>query len=125
MEFGTYLATCRAKKKIPIRKFALQIGISPSFLCDLESGARSFPAKSKFPNLLNKIVVALELNKKEEECLRSLAEQSMLKGDKIPSEISSYLKRVPAASVALRKANEKNVSKEKWEKILQILEEEE
>ena len=47
----------------------------------------------------------------------------MLKGDKVSPEISAYLKRVPEAAVALRKANENNVSKEQWEKIIKILEE--
>ena len=47
----------------------------------------------------------------------------MLKGDKVSPEISAYLKRVPEAAVALRKANENNVSKEQWEEIIKILEE--
>ena len=123
MEFSNYLSQTRTEKHIPIRKFAALIGISPSFLCDLESGARGFPAKSKFPDLLENMIAALELSKKDAEYFRLLAEQSMLKGDKVSPEISAYLKRVPEAAVALRKANENNVSKEQWEKIIKILEE--
>ena len=123
MEFSNYLSQKRAEKHIPIRKFAALIGISPSFLCDLESGARGFPAKSKFPDLLENMIAALELSNEDAEYFRLLAEQSMLKGDKVSPEISAYLKRVPEAAVALRKANENNVSKEQWEKIIKILEE--
>ena len=123
MEFSNYLSQKRTEKHIPIRKFAALIGISPSFLCDLESGSRAFPAKSKFPNLLEKMIDALELNNEDAELFRSLVEQSMLKGDKVSPEISAYLKRVPEAAVALRKANENNVSKEQWEEIIKILEE--
>ncbi|MBO6262010.1 MAG: helix-turn-helix transcriptional regulator [Bacilli bacterium] len=123
MEFSNYLSQKRAEKRIPIRKFAAAIGISPSFLCDLESGARAFPAKSKFPDLLEKMIAALELNEEDAELFRSLVEQSMLRGDKVSPEISAYLKRVPEAAVALRKANENNVSKEQWEVIIKILEE--
>ena len=123
MEFSNYLLQKRTEKHIPIRKFAALIGISPSFLCDLESGARGFPAKSKFPDLLENMIAALELSNEDAEYFRLLAEQSMLKGDKVSPEISAYLKRVPEAAVALRKANENNVSKEQWEKITKILEE--
>ena len=122
MEFNDYLSQKRTEKKIPIRKFAAMVGISPSFLCDLESGSRAFPAKSKLPNLLEKMIISLDLDKEESELFRSLAEQSMLRGDKISPEISAYLKRVPAAAVALRKANENNVTKEEWEEIIKILE---
>lgn len=123
MEFNEYLSQKRIEKHIPIRKFAAMIGISPSFLCDLESGTRAFPVKSKFPDLLKKMVVALELNDEETELFQSLVEQSMLRGDKVSAEISAYLRRVPEAAVALRKANENNVSKEQWEEIIRILEE--
>ena len=59
MEFSNYLSQKRTEKHIPIRKFAATIGISPSFLCDLESGARAFPVKSKFPELLENMIAAI------------------------------------------------------------------
>jgi len=124
MAFGDYLAEKRKDRKMTIRFFAKEIGISPSFLCDLESNNRAFPSNSKVcPNLLNNIINCLKLNEEEATKLKSLADESMLRGDKIAQEISDYLKRVPEASLALRKANEKNVSKEKWDQIMKILEE--
>ena len=55
-EFGVFLSKKRKEVKKTVRGFAKEIGISPSFLCDLESGARSFPSNSKFPDLLNRII---------------------------------------------------------------------
>ena len=70
MEFSNYLSQKRTEKHIPIRKFASMIGISPSFLCDLESGARAFPAKSKFPDLLEKMIAALEKSSRSRSCFK-------------------------------------------------------
>ena len=124
MTFGGYLTQKRKEKGMTIRYFAKEIGISPSFLCDLETDDRAFPSNSKkCPDLFNNIVKTLKLNDDEKNELRKLADESMLAGDKISAEISEYLKRVPEASVALRKANENNVSKEKWDEIMKILEE--
>lgn len=123
MDFSNYLSKKRIESHITIRKFAAMIGISPSFLCDLENGARAFPAKSKSPDLLEKMITALGLDEASADYFRLLADQSMLRGDKVPTEISDYLKRVPEAAVALRKANEKNVTKEQWDEFIKILEE--
>ena len=123
MTFGQFLTSKRTERRITIRKFADSIGISPSFLCDLESGNRAFPANSrKYPNLLNDITEALSLNCAETELLRNLAQESMLIGDRVPSEISAYLKRVPEAQQALRVASEKGINKEDWEEFVKILE---
>ena len=123
MDFSNYLSKKRIESHIPIRKFAAMIGISPSFLCDLENGARAFPAKSKSPDLLEKMITVLGLDEASADYFRLLADQSMLRGDKVPTEISDYLKRVPESAVALRKANEKNVTKEQWDEFIKILEE--
>ena len=94
MTFGEFLLLKRTDQRITIRQFASNIGISPSFLCDLESGNRAFPANSrKYPDLLEKIISALSLDEKEATLMRNLAKESMLIGDRVPPEISDYLKR--------------------------------
>ncbi|MCQ3035128.1 MAG: helix-turn-helix domain-containing protein [Bacilli bacterium] len=114
----------RIEAKITIRSFANAVGISPSFLCDLENGSRAFPAKSKkTPDLLERMVATLNLNDNDAKLFKDYAEQSMLSGNRIPSEISNYLQRVPEAQQALRLAKDKSVTKEDWEKIIQILKE--
>lgn len=123
MTFGQFLALKRMEKRISVRKFATLIHISPSFLCDLESEHRAFPANSrKFPNLLDEIISALALNDEDSELIRNLAKESMLIGNRVPSEISDYLKKVPEAQQALRIASEKGVCKEDWENFVKLLE---
>lgn len=122
MTFGDFLSTKRVERKITVRGFALLIGISPSFLCDLESGNRAFPAKSrKYPDLFERISSTLKLTEEERKTLKDLSEESMLLGDRIPSEISEYLQRVPQAQQVLRLAKERDISKEKWEEIRKML----
>lgn|SRR5574344_1899842 len=123
MTFGEFLSMKRNEKKITVRGFASLVGISPSFLCDLESGNRAFPSKSrKYPDLLEKIISVLSLDVEEAKILKELSEESMLLGDRIPSEISEYLQRVPQAQQVLRLAKDRNISKEEWEEIAKLLE---
>ncbi len=124
MRFGEFLNEKRVGKRITVRSFAAMVGISPSFLCDLESGTRAFPARSKkSPDLLEKMVSALSLDDAEAKEFKDLAEESMLSGNRVPAEISEYLQKVPEAQQALRLAKEKSVSKEEWEEFVRMLKE--
>jgi len=123
MEFKDFLTLKRKEKGLSIRSFAKMIGISPAFLCDLESGNRAFPANSKkYPNLLNALIEKLELNEEESLLLSKLADESMLTKDKISLTIKEYLQNVPLAQQALRKAQENNVSSEKWNEFIKMIE---
>ena len=124
MRFGEFLNEKRVGKRITVRNFAAMVGISPSFLCDLESGARAFPARSKkSPDLLEKMASALSLSDAEAKEFKDLAEESMLSGNRVSAEISEYLQKVPEAQQALRLAKEKSVSKEEWEEFVRMLKE--
>lgn len=124
MKFNDYLSSKRREKGITVRAFAAMVKISPSFLCDLESGNRQFPSNSKVnPNLLNDIIASLNLVGDDAAMMEQLANESMLEGDKVPSDVSNYLKAVPQASAALRLAKDKNITQEKWDEIVRILEE--
>ena len=125
MAFKEYLAEKRKKKGIPTRAFARQVGISPSFLCDLESGHRSFPSDpTKAQELFSKMVTALELTPEEAIEFKSLADQSTLENGKLSGEIREYLLHNPQAQLALRKAKEKGVSDEMWAALIKKIEEE-
>ena len=124
MKFNDYLSQKRQERKLTIRKLALKIGISSAFLCDLESGSRSFPANSKkYPDLLERIIVELELDEKEKEIMIQLAHESMLERDKISPEIKGYLQSMPKAQEALRKAAQYGATNEAWELFIKSLEE--
>lgn len=124
MKFKDYLSTKRKERGITVRAFAAMVKISPSFLCDLESGNRQFPSNSKVnPNLLNDIIASLNLVGEDAAMMERLANESMLEVDKVSAEVSNYLKTVPQASAALRIAKDKNITQEKWDEIVRILEE--
>ncbi len=122
MDFGKFLNQKRAAAKITVRGFAQKVGISPSFLCDLESGNRAFPAKSKKnPDLMDKMIEALGLNEEDTKRFKEYAEESMLMGNRLPDEISEYLRNVPEAQQALRVASEKSITGEEWEQLVRTL----
>lgn len=124
MKFKELLRLKRTERKMTIRKLASLIGISPAFLCDLESGSRSFPANSrKYPNLLENIISALELDDHDKELMVQLANESMLEKDKISPEVKEYLQGVPRAQEALRKAAQCGASDEAWEAFIKSLSE--
>ncbi len=123
MAFKEYLAGRRKQKGIPTRAFARQVGISPSFLCDLESGHRSFPSDpTKAQELFNKMVVALELTPEEASEFKTLTDQSTLENGKLSGDIREYLLSNPQAQLALRKAKEKGVSDEMWAVLIKKIE---
>ena len=124
MNFKEYLFLKRQERQLTIRKFAALIGISPAFLCDLESGSRSFPANSKkYPDLLERIINVLDLNNDEREIMIQLAHESMLEKDKISPEVKEYLQGTPRAQEALRKAAECGATDEAWEVFIKSLKE--
>ena len=123
MEFKEFLMLKRKEKGLTIRGFASLLGISPAFLCDLESGNRAFPANSKkYPDLLKRIIEKLELNSNDASFMSKLADESMLSKDKIALEVKEYLQNVPLAQQALRKAQENNVTDEQWNEFIRMIE---
>ena len=122
MKFGKYLSLKRSERKLTIRKLASMIGISPAFLCDLESGDRAFPANSKkYPDLLEKMISELNLNEEDKKIFIQLANESMLEKDKVSSEVKDYLLNVPRAQEALRIAAASNATDEDWEAFIKSL----
>ena len=122
MDFKTFLAQKRKEKKIPVRKFAEMINISPSFLCDLERGLRNFPLNSKKnPNLFKDIVKHLDLSAEEEVTMKNLIQESLISNQTIMPELSEYLLKTPLAQQALRQATESNTSNETWQEIIEVI----
>ena len=125
MQFKEYLAEKRLQKRIPVRVFARLVGISPSYLCDLESGHRSFPSDpSKAKELFDKMIAVLELSNEEAAQFKLLADQSTLENGKLSGDIREYLLHNPQAQLALRKAKEKGISDEIWAALIKKIEEE-
>jgi len=123
MEFKEFIVMKRKEKKMTLRAMAKKLNISPAFLSDLENGNRTFPSRSKkYPNLLKDFAKALELNENDINLLSKLADESMLSKDKVSGDLKEYLQKVPLAQQALRKAQQKNISNEKWEEFIKLME---
>ncbi len=123
MNFNEFLLLKRKEKGLTIRGLANLVGISPAFLCDLESGNRAFPANSKkYPNLLAMLIINLDLNEEESKLIKKLADESMLSKDKIALDLKNYLQNVPLAQQALRKAQENNITNEDWANFIKMIE---
>ena len=67
--FGEYIKKLRLEREITLRRFAAAIGVSPEYECNMEKGRRPAPT----PEILQKIIRVLLLNKEETEQLYDLA----------------------------------------------------
>lgn len=119
-EFSEYLREKRIEKNITLRKMAKDLGISVSYLSDIESGHKMAPnsKEDKYKNLIEDITVYLELNNSDKEKLVMLADRDLVEHGHISNDITSYMGVTPLASVALRKAKETNLTDEDWERII-------
>lgn len=106
MNFGEFVSKKRKEKNLTIRQFAILLDISFTYLSDVENNR----SKAFKPEILKKIVSALDLNDNETEELYDLAAQSQ---NSIPLDIEEYIKNNPSAIVAFRKTikEEKNKAK--------------
>ena len=106
MNFGEFVSKKRKEKNLTIRQFAILLDISFTYLSDVENNR----SKAFKPEILKKIVSALDLNDNETEELYDLAAQSQ---NSIPLDIEEYIKNNPSAIVAFRKTikEEKNNAK--------------
>lgn len=118
--FSEYLREKRMEKNITLRKMAKDLGISVSYLSDIESGHKMAPnsKEDKYKNLIEDITVYLELNNSDKEKLVMLADRDLVEHGHISNDITSYMGVTPLASVALRKAKETNLTDADWERII-------
>ena len=118
--FSEYLREKRMEKNITLRKMAKDLGISVSYLSDIESGHKMAPnsKEDKYKTIIEDITVYLELNNSDKEKLVMLADRDLVEHGHISNDITSYMGVTPLASVALRKAKETNLTDEDWERII-------
>lgn len=84
MNFGEYIKSKRLEKGISLRELASKIGISPSYMSDIEKGRRNAPNKEK----VDKIAEVLFYSEEEIEKLHDLAGLSK---NTISTDLSSYI----------------------------------
>lgn len=122
-EYGNFLKNKRSEKDITLRQMARDLNISVSYLSDLEQGIKLPPNSKddKYKDLVAKIFEYLEITGEERELCLNLSDKELLNKGHVSNDIAEYMDKTPMATVALRKAKEKNISDKQWENILNEL----
>lgn len=120
--FGRKLKELRQQRKISLRSLAGELGMSPTFLSDIENERRLPPTSDKFANSIDTIQRFLGLNDEETNQLRLCADEDLFEKGLIAKDLENYMKSCPKAQVAMRKAISNNASDKEWDRIIKILE---
>ncbi len=120
-EFGNFIQKKRQSLGLTIRHAASLIGVSPTFLCDLESGDRAFPLNSRKGDLSASFASAYKMNEAEIADFKKMSELSALQKNRVSRDLVEYLKNSRFAQVALRTASEKKVDDDFWVEVVDKL----
>ncbi len=115
--FGNYLKEKRLKAGFSLRKFADKLGVSPAYMCDIENNHRTAPEKDK----LEKIILLLNLDTNDKQLFFDLAAtgKSTEKREVVSIDIADYIMKYEKPRAFLRKAKEKKIDDEQWEKLIE------
>ena len=103
--FGRYIKYCRESQyNKSVRAMAQELGLTASYLSDIENGKRYAPFK-----ILPRFIQVFEIQEDEKQDFMDLA--YLTKGKGFP-DLSEYLWKHPTARQAVRKAMEKDLSGE-------------
>lgn len=117
--FGDFVREKRLEKGINLRKLAEELDIAPAYMSDLENNHRYPPEKEK----LYKIAEVLQLSEEETNTLFDLAGGN--KKNPVSPDLTDYIMEQDKSRVALRIARDKGFGEKEWEKVIQMLEEQE
>ena len=117
-EFGKYIEQKRKAKNMTLRGFAAELDIAPAYMSDIEKGHRYPPDKDK----LEAMVKILGLSGEETDKMYDLAARE--KDNTVSPDLPEYIMGTEKARVALRMARDNNAGDDVWQKMIQILEEE-
>lgn len=118
--FGVFLKEKRLEKGITTRNMASELGVSVSYVSELESGAKMPPnsKEEKYNNLVDRIANYLDLNEEDALKLRNLADSDLGARGYLSNDMTEYVNNVPLAMAALRKAKDVNLSNSEWNEII-------
>lgn len=125
-KLGDYLKGLRKNKGLSLREAQDLLGVSRTFICDLENGA-SFPSgnkKGEKTNLVQKYIDVYGLSKDEAESFKLMIDESLLSktSNNISSDMVDYLKSNQVVQQVLRKAIEADLTEEEWKEFLERIE---
>ena len=116
--FGEYVRQKRLERKITLRTFAKQVGISATFISGMENNEKSAPSDE----VLKNIAEILHLDKEETDKLYDLAVKT--KASKpLPLDIAETVRENAVVRIALRVAKDLDATDEEWEDFMRRLKE--
>ena len=113
MTFGEFIREKRQEKGINLRKLAELTEIAPGYLSDIEQGKRNPPQQEK----LDKIIEVLQLSSEDIINVNDMIAQA--RTNTVAPDISEYISSNDVVRVALRKAQELQLSDTEWLRIIQ------
>ena len=118
-EFGKFIEARRKALGMTLRGLAAELSIAPAFMSDIEKGHRYPPQKEK----LYEMASILKLNEADTNAMFDLAAGERENG--IAPDLPEYIMGNPKARTALRMARDKGSSEAVWQKVIDMLEQEE
>ena len=118
-EFGKFLELKRKEKGLTLRGLASELDIAPAYMSDIEKGHRYPPDKEK----LALIVKVLSLSKEDTDHMYDLVAGE--KDNIVSPDLPEYIMSRPKVRVALRMARDTGATDAVWQKVIDMLEEEE
>ena len=110
MELGEFIEKKRKDMNISLRSFASMVGITATYLSDIEKGYRN---PSDNVELLKKIAKTLQLSIDESRALYDMAAKH--NADHVPLDIAEYITEFDVISDVIRIAKDYNVAGYDWQ----------
>lgn len=118
VKFSDFIRNRRKELDLMLREVAEAIGVTPPYLSDLEKGRRTAPDN---PEILMKLTEILRLDQAGRDMLYDLVAHER---DSVAPDIPLYIKNLPMAQTALRKARNAGKQDDFWQKIVEGLDSE-
>lgn len=118
-EFGKFVEVRRKALGKTLRGLAAELGIAPAFMSDIEKGHRYPPVREK----LEELAKLLQLSQEDTDKMFDLAAGERKNG--ISPDLPEYIMGSPKARTALRMARDKGADEKVWQKVIDMLEQEE
>lgn len=118
-KFGKFIEQKRKTLGITLRGMAADLDIAPAFMSDIEKGHRYPPNRDK----LYEMARLLHLNEEDTNTMFDLAAGE--KDNTVSPDLPEYIMSNDKARAALRMARDNNASEATWQKVIEMLEQEE
>ena len=118
-DFGKFIERKRKVLGITLRGLAAELEIAPAFMSDIEKGHRYPPNKEK----LYEMARILRLSEVETNRMFDLAAGE--RDNTVSPDLPEYIMSSVKARTALRIARDRNASDMTWQKVIEMLEQEE